>query len=76
MKINVNINVTGPLQSGTYILVFDPTYTDQQQLIKTLQGDENNDRPECEFILIPSHDINSIRFLKVEEPVTIIGENK
>lgn len=75
MKIKVNVNVTGPLQSGTYILIYDPRQTNEADLIHAMISvDENNDRPDCEFILIPTYDVNSIRFLKVEEPVIIKGE--
>ena len=56
-----------PIESGLYILVFNPKYTNQF-LIDSLIKDLEKDAPDCKFVILPSLDPNSVRLLKAEIP--------
>lgn len=69
IKIKVDVKVM-PIEAGTYILIYDPSQTSQDLIIRAIT-DNGENSPEAVFFLIPSHDPDSIRLLKTKIPVTI-----
>jgi len=63
-----------PIEAGWYILIYNPRETNSNLIQEALMSIDDN-APDCNFIMIPSYNPDSIRLLKTEIPVKIEKED-
>ena len=62
------------IEAGWYLLIYNPRETSPDLIQEALMSIDDNS-PDCNFIMIPSYNPDSIRLLKTEIPVKIEKED-